>query len=125
MTVNDLKSFRNEVYLAPSYKYGGWDVYTGDIYCQGPVLLQSLSILKGFNLKSLNHNSPEYIHLVTEAMKIAFSDREKYYGDNIDYKYRLINLLSSNHIKNLRSMIKAHASLADLPTLDKPFIRKN
>ena len=124
MTINDLRSFRNEVYLAPSYKYGGWDVYTGDIYCQGPVLLQSLSILKGFNLKSLNHNSPEYIHLVTEAMKIAFSDREKYYGDNIDYKYRLINLLSSNHIKNLRSMIKAHASLADLPTLEKPFIRK-
>ena len=124
MTIEDLENFRNEVYLAPSYKFEGWDVYTGDIYCQGPVILQSLSILKGFDLKSLDHNSPDYIHLVTEAMKLAFSDREKYYGDNIVDKCQLRDLLSQKHVKNLRSMINPQASLEDLPTLKNPPIRK-
>ena len=47
----------------------------------GPVLLQMLSLLKGIDLKSLGHNTPAYVHLVTEAMKLCFADRERYYGD--------------------------------------------
>ena len=50
MTTDDLKNFRNEVYLAPSYKFKGWEIFTGSIYSQGPVMLQSLSILDGFDI---------------------------------------------------------------------------
>jgi gamma-glutamyltranspeptidase / glutathione hydrolase len=45
------------------------------------VLLQGLNILAGLDLRALRHNSPSYIHAVTEAMKLAFADREAYYGD--------------------------------------------
>ena len=124
MTTDDLKNFRNEVYLAPSYKFKGWEIFTGSIYSQGPVMLQSLSILDGFDIKSLGHNSTQYIHLVTEAMKIAFSEREKYYGDSREPPCDLDELLEVSHVKKLQSMIKNHSSLEDLSTLSTPKKRK-
>ncbi len=50
-------------------------------WCQGPAFLQMLQILDGVDLAALGHNSPDYVHTVTEAMKLAFADREAYYGD--------------------------------------------
>ena len=74
---------RDRIVYSAAYRRlsGKMQVFTGDIYCQGPVMLQTLSILNNYDLKSLKHNSTEYIHLLTEAMKLAFSDREKFYGD--------------------------------------------
>ena len=51
-------------------------------WTQGPVLLQALGMLAGFDLRAMGHNSPRYIHVVTEALKLAFADRERHYGDS-------------------------------------------
>ena len=61
--------------------YRGIDVYECPPNSQGMVMLEALNILEGFNLRYMGHNSAPYLHLVTEALKLAFADRDKYDGD--------------------------------------------
>jgi gamma-glutamyltranspeptidase/glutathione hydrolase len=81
LTREDLASFRVAVEPAVHAAFRGYEVWTCGFWCQGPVLLQMLHILAGADLTALGHNTPDYIHVVTEAMKLAFADREAYYGD--------------------------------------------
>ena len=117
MEIQDLENFRNEVTNARCYKYKDWLVHTGDVYCQGPVLLQALSILSRFNLEVLEHNGPEYLHLVIEALKIAFSDREKYYGDTNYTGASIDQLLTEEHIEELANYIDMNSVVPDLVTM--------
>ena len=57
-------------------RYRGLDVYKCGPWTQGPVFLQQLRLLEGYNLRKLGHNSTQYIHTVMEAAKLAFADRE-------------------------------------------------
>jgi gamma-glutamyltranspeptidase/glutathione hydrolase len=61
--------------------YRGYDVYKQGFGSQGPVLLEALNILERFDLKAMKHNSADYIHTVVEALKLAYADRDTYYGD--------------------------------------------
>ena len=61
--------------------YRGIDVYECPPNSQGMVMLEALNILEGFNLRYMGHNSAPYLHLVTEALKLSFADRDKYDGD--------------------------------------------
>ena len=61
--------------------YRGYDVYKHSFGSQGPVLLEALNILEQFDLKSMKRNSADYIHTVVEALKLAYADRDTYYGD--------------------------------------------
>jgi gamma-glutamyltranspeptidase/glutathione hydrolase len=81
LTADDLGSYRSEITPPVRSTFGGMEVLTCGPWCQGPVLLQMLSLLEGVDLKELGHNMPAYVHLVTEAMKLCFADRERYYGD--------------------------------------------
>ncbi|MGH9661240.1 MAG: gamma-glutamyltransferase family protein [Bryobacteraceae bacterium] len=78
---DDLKNFRAETDRPRSIAYRGYEVYKPGFWTQGPVMLEALAILEGFDLKSMGHNSPEYLHTVVEAAKLAFADRDRYYGD--------------------------------------------
>ncbi len=117
MTLADLASFRNEVLLAKSYDYHGWRVFTGGTYSQAPVILQTLSVLAGFDPAS---DDEAYLHLLVEAMKLAFSDREKFYGDADSGKTGIEELLADDHVARLRAMVRRDRALPDLPTLDLP-----
>ncbi|MDE0310224.1 MAG: gamma-glutamyltransferase family protein [Acidiferrobacterales bacterium] len=72
-----------------TYKCGPWN--------QGPALLQALSILKNFPLADMGHNSTEYLHTVIEAVKLAFADREQWYGDPEFVKVPIEGLLSDEY----------------------------
>lgn len=61
--------------------YKGIDVYKLQEWTQGPSMLQALNILENFDLKSMGHNSAEYIHTIYQTMNLAFADRDFYYGD--------------------------------------------
>ena len=61
--------------------YRGIDVYECPPNSQGMVMLEALNILEGFNLRYMGHNSAPYLHLVTEALKLSFADRNKFIGD--------------------------------------------
>ncbi|MCL5946595.1 MAG: gamma-glutamyltransferase, partial [Chloroflexi bacterium] len=63
------------------FGYRGIEVLKCGPWSQGPVFLQQLSLLQGFDLRHMGHNSPEYIHTVVECAKLAFADREAFYGD--------------------------------------------
>jgi gamma-glutamyltranspeptidase/glutathione hydrolase len=81
LTADDLASYRSEIGPPVRTTFGGLEVLACGPWCQGPVLLQMLSLLEGVDLKALGHNTLAYVHLVTEAMKLSFADRERYYGD--------------------------------------------
>ena len=81
LTRDDLAGFRVGLEPAIRARFGAREVVTCAFWCQGPVLIQMLQILDGSDLAALGHNTAEYVHTVTEAMKLAFADREAYYGD--------------------------------------------
>jgi gamma-glutamyltranspeptidase/glutathione hydrolase len=61
--------------------YKGIAVHKLTTWVQGPVLLQTLNILEGFDLGRMGYNSPQYIHTLYQAMNLAYADRDFYYGD--------------------------------------------
>jgi gamma-glutamyltranspeptidase/glutathione hydrolase len=81
LTREDLAGFRVGIEPPERARLGSREVLTCGFWCQGPAFLQMLQILDGIDLAALGHNSPEYVHTVTEAMKLAFADREAFYGD--------------------------------------------
>jgi gamma-glutamyltranspeptidase/glutathione hydrolase len=61
--------------------FAGYEIWTQSTWTQAAVLLQALNMLEQVNLRALGHNTPAYMHTVTEVLKLAFADREHYYGD--------------------------------------------
>jgi gamma-glutamyltranspeptidase/glutathione hydrolase len=61
--------------------YRGYDVYTQTFNSQGPVLLQALNMLEPMDVRAMRHNSADYIHTITEVLKLAYADRDTYYAD--------------------------------------------
>jgi gamma-glutamyltranspeptidase/glutathione hydrolase len=78
---HDLQTFETKLEEPERVEFGEATVFKCGFWSQGPALLQSLTILRGFDLRGMGHNSAEYLHVVAEAMKLAFADREQYYGD--------------------------------------------
>ncbi|MGI8821452.1 MAG: gamma-glutamyltransferase [Chthoniobacterales bacterium] len=88
-----------------STNYRGYDVYELPPNGQGLAALQILNILEGFDLKSLGYNSPEALHLMIEAKKIAFEDRAKFYADPAFAKVPVAELLSKKYAAERRKLI--------------------
>ena len=109
LTAADLASYRSEVVPPARTTFGGMEVLTCGPWCQGPVLLQMLSLLEGLDLKALGHNTPAYVHLVTEAMKLCFADRERYYGDPRFVEVPLDALLAPAYAAERRKLIGERA----------------
>jgi len=77
----DLDLFETREETPLSLDFGGTRIHKCGFWNQGPVFLQALAILKRFDLAAMGHNSADYLHHLTEAMNLAFADREQYYGD--------------------------------------------
>lgn len=97
LTLEDLASYRSEIEPALRGSFGDIEVMGCGPWCQGPVLLQMLKVLENADLRSAGHNSSRYIHVVTEAMKLCFADRDRYYGDPRFVNVPLGTLLSSEY----------------------------
>ena len=81
LELEDFAAFRPSIEEPARTTYRGIEVYKIGFWSQGPVLLQSLNLLEGYDVKSLGQNTAPYLHLLAEAMKLAFADREWYYAD--------------------------------------------
>jgi gamma-glutamyltranspeptidase/glutathione hydrolase len=90
--------------------YCGLDVHKCSSWTQGPVFLEQLAILEGFDLKALGHNSADYLHTWIEGAKLAFADREAYYGDPLFDQMPFDVLLSKEYAAERRNLIGAEAS---------------
>jgi gamma-glutamyltranspeptidase/glutathione hydrolase len=116
LAYEDLAGFRARVEEPVTVNYRGLDVFKCGPWCQGPVLLQQLTLLEGFDLAAMGHNSPDYVHTWIEGAKLAFADREFYYGDPEVVRVPLDRLLSKSYAAERRGLIDAgRASLAMRP----------
>ncbi|MFQ6035199.1 MAG: gamma-glutamyltransferase family protein [Sedimentisphaerales bacterium] len=86
-------------------QYRGYTVCKCDTWTQGPYLCQTLRLLEGFELKKMRHLSADYIHVLTEALKLGLADRDEYYGDPLFTDVPLKALLSDRYTKLRRSLI--------------------
>lgn len=101
----DLAAHRTRVEEPVQVDYHGCQVLKCGPWTQGPYLLQSLRLLEGFDLKKMGFASADYIHVVTESMKLALADRDEYYGDPLFTRVPLEILLSDRYAKIRRPLI--------------------
>ncbi|MBB3425930.1 gamma-glutamyltranspeptidase/glutathione hydrolase [Rhizobium sp. BK312] len=115
LTADDMANWRATIEAPLTYDYHGWTVAKIGPWGQGPVFLQTLALLKGFDLAGMDPAGADFVHTVTEAMKLAFADREVYYGDPNFTNVPLETLLSDAYADERRRLISADASLALRP----------
>jgi gamma-glutamyltranspeptidase/glutathione hydrolase len=115
LTAQDMAGWTPHYEAPASVTYHDWEVFKIGPWGQGPVFLQTLKILEGFDLAAMGPASPEFIHHVAEAMKLAFADREAYYGDPDFVKVPLATLLSEDYARGRRALIGNEASLEIRP----------
>ncbi len=116
LSADDLADFHIQIEEPTTLNYRGYDVYKCGPWSQGPVFLQQLALLEGCDLTGMGLNSADYIHTLTEATKLAFADREQYYGDPHFTDVPLEGLLSKNYAARRRALIdNQQASLDQRP----------
>jgi len=110
LTADDMANWSATIEEPQTYDYHGWTVAKIGPWGQGPVFLQTLSILKGMDIAAMAPDGADFVHTVTEAMKLAFADREIYYGDPKFAEVPLDQLLSDTYAAVRRKLITDEAS---------------
>ncbi len=95
--------------------YAGWTVWKAGMWTQGPTLLQSLNILAGLDVAQMDLSGAQFVHTVTETMKLSFADREAYYGDPAHADVPTEILLSDAYAQARRALIQPSASHLQRP----------
>jgi gamma-glutamyltranspeptidase/glutathione hydrolase len=103
--LSDFAEYTARIEEPASTTYRGYTVYKHGFTSQGPVLLQTLNILEQFDLKAMKHDSADYVHTVTEAMKLAYADRDSYYADTAFVQVPAEGLLSKAYAKERAALI--------------------
>ncbi len=121
ITYDDIAASRVRLEPPVSVNYRGVDVYACGFWCQGPVLLQCLNLLEPFDLVALGHNSEAYLHLLAEVLKLAFADREAYYGDPDFVEVPAAGLLSKAYAAAQARRIDPDRAVPRLPDPGNPW----
>jgi gamma-glutamyltranspeptidase/glutathione hydrolase len=111
----DMAAFKLSVEEPVSTTYRGYNVYKPGFWSQGPAMIEALNILEGYDVKATPLNSAEYIHRADEALKLAYADRDTYYGDPNFSKIPADILLSKSYAAERRKQITEKASQDFLP----------
>jgi len=122
LTTADFAAYEPRVEEPVRADYRGVTVFKCGPWTQGPVLLQSLNLLANFDLRGMGHNSADTIHTVVECMKLAYADREFYYGDPAFVPVPLERLLSAEYAAERAGLVRPDASM-DLRPGGLPAIR--
>lgn len=115
LSMTDMGAFRARLEAPVKVRYRDMDVYTCGPWCQGPALGMILRMLARDDMAALGHNSPAYIHLLSEAVKLAFADREAYFGDPRFIDVPLATLLSDAFQQTRRGAIDAARAYPEMP----------
>ncbi|MBX9907249.1 MAG: gamma-glutamyltransferase family protein [Beijerinckiaceae bacterium] len=110
LTADDMARWTPSYETPASVSYHGWEVFKAGIWSQGPVFLQTLKILEGIDIAGMGPASPEFVHHVAEALKLAFADREAYYGDPDFVSVPYATLISEDYARGRRNLITDRAS---------------
>ena len=116
LTGQDMATWKPSIEAPVHLDYKGMRVFKPGPWTQGPVLLQQLALLKGYDLDKMSPTGPDFIHLVIECAKLAYADREKFYGDPLFAKVPMDVLLSEAYNAGRRSLIdNGSASMEQRP----------
>jgi gamma-glutamyltranspeptidase/glutathione hydrolase len=113
LTGQDMATWEADLEAPLSYDYGAYTVCKAP-WSQGPVTLQQLALLKGFNLDGMDVVGPDFIHLVVECSKLAYADREKFYGDPNFVEVPFATLLSDAYNTERRKLISMDKASLEL-----------
>ncbi|MBB4278734.1 gamma-glutamyltransferase family protein [Rhizobium mongolense] len=111
ISANDMATWSAAIEEPLTYHYHDWTVAKIGPWGQGPVFLQTLSLLKEIDIAGMDPAGAEFVHTLTEAMKLAFADREIYYGDPKFAEIPIEHLLSDAYADARRKLITSEASL--------------
>ncbi len=106
----DLAQYRAKFEPPIRTTFAGYEICTQSTWSQAAVLLQALNMLEHVDVRALGHNSPAYIHTVTEILKLAFADRECYYGDPEFTSVPIAALLAKDYAAVRVKLVAATAS---------------
>lgn len=112
---DDLAEFRCKFEPVVATPWRDFILYTCDAWCQGPVLAEALLILEEKGLEGLEHNSADYAHLVIEALKGVFADREHHFGDPRFVDVQLDRIMSDEHVAQRAAAIDDERAFPGLP----------
>lgn len=122
MTSADLAAFSVEVdEHPPRVSYRGYDVFGCGPWCQGPVALEALAILDGYDLAAHQPQSTGSLHLILEALKAAFADREQYVGDPNFIDVPMDGMLSPGYAAQWRDRIRLDRAFEGMPQAGNPW----
>jgi gamma-glutamyltranspeptidase/glutathione hydrolase len=111
LTTADLAEYQAKWLTPISTTYRGYTVYTQPPSSSAIAVLEQLNILEGYDLKALGHNSPEYLHLIGEAIRLAAADRNRYVGDPDFVNVPVEKLLSKTYAAQRRDLIHADSTM--------------
>jgi len=111
LTADDMARWQAHVEQPLRYDYGRYTVCKAGPWSQGPVMLQQLALLKGFDFRDAEPTSAEFVHLLVECSKLAYADREKFYGDPDFVDVPMTTLLSDAYNDERRKLVTNEASL--------------
>jgi gamma-glutamyltranspeptidase/glutathione hydrolase len=115
LTGEDMARWEAHIEAPVSYDYGRYTACKPGPWSQGPVMLQQLALLKSFDLEGADPVSADFVHILVECSKLAYADREKFYGDPVFAEVPMATLLSDAYNDQRRKLITDKASLELLP----------
>ena len=115
LSLEDLAGYESRFEQPVKSTFMGHEIHGQSTWTQGPMLMQTLNILENFDLKQMGHNSPAYVHTVAEALKLAFADREAYYGDPDFADVPIDGLLSKEYAAKRAKLIDLDMAHPKLP----------
>jgi gamma-glutamyltranspeptidase/glutathione hydrolase len=118
---SDLRGFRVAVDPPVVGTWRGYEIRTVPFWSKGPMLIQLLNMLEDDDLAALGHNSPAYIHLLTEALKLGYADRHAHYGDPLMTDVPEEGLLSNTYAKARRGLIDPARAWPEMPPAGDPW----
>ena len=118
LRASDLAGYRARIEPPLSTTFAGREILGQGAWTQGPILMQALGMLATRDLRALGHNSARYIHVVAEALKLAFADRERYYGDVATVP--LAELLAPAYLAARAALIRPDRAMPSAPPAGAP-----
>lgn len=120
LSMEDLAEYNSKYEEPVKTTFRGYEILGHNTWTQGPMLMQAINILEQFDLRSMGHNTPAYIHTVTEALKLTFADREAYYGDPDYSTIPIQGLLSKEYGAQRAALIDQNKACPELPVSGDP-----
>jgi gamma-glutamyltranspeptidase / glutathione hydrolase len=120
LSADDLANYHSGFDEPVQTSFGDIRLYACGPWCQGPSLLQAMNLLDATELRKLGHNSTGYLHRITEAVKLAFADREAYFGDPRMVDVPIEAMLSRDYASKRRELIRPDQAWPEMPPAGDP-----